>query len=253
VLNHQAIRPLFNFYRISAGKIMEDLSCWICGNKATTREHIIKQSDVRRLFGSGPYEKGKRLVRTDEARDKRIIQSKDSVYIKYQPSLCQYCNSTRSQPWDQAYDKFMEFIQLNSQRIKQTKKFRLSNITPGNEIKFASNLYSYFIKAFGCQIVEHGQYPPTDLSEYLLGKKSSCDLVITFAVDSGLPADLPSPMVQIHDLEGKMKLETGRRTNYTWAFSVEWLTIIFWCQKKPSPTSGRVWKGTSDQIVIGSF
>src|SRR5208337_2466687 len=98
---------------------MKDPSCWICGDKADTREHTIKQSDMRRLFGSGPYRKEKRLVRTDEARNKKIIQSKDSVHIKYQPSLCQYCNSTRSQPWDQAYDMFMEFIQLHRQRIKQ--------------------------------------------------------------------------------------------------------------------------------------
>ncbi len=145
---------------------MEDSSCWICGDRAETREHTIKQSDIRRLFGSGPYGKGKRLVRADEARNKKIIQSKNSVHIKYQPSLCQYCNSTRSQPWDQAYDKFMEFIQTNSQRIKQTKKIKLSEIMPGNISKLAINLYSYFVKAFGCQLVEHRQNP-TDLSDYL--------------------------------------------------------------------------------------
>jgi hypothetical protein len=231
---------------------MKGTSCWICKASADTREHTIKQSDIRRLFGSGPYGKGKRLVRTDEARNKKIIQSKDSVHIKYQPSLCQYCNSTRSQPWDRAYDKFMEFIQIHSQRIKQTKKINLSEIMPGNGSKLAINLYSYFVKAFGCQLVEHGQHLP-DLSDYLLGKKTKTDLVMTFAVDFGLPTHLPAPMVQIHDLEGDVEVGAGRHLNYTWAVSVEWLTIIFWYQKLPSPTLGKPWLGTSDQIEMGFY
>jgi len=42
------------------------MKCWICGNPADTREHIIKQSDIRRLFGRGPYQKGNRLKRMDQ-------------------------------------------------------------------------------------------------------------------------------------------------------------------------------------------
>jgi hypothetical protein len=232
---------------------MKSPSCWICGDKADTREHTIKQSDIRRLFGSGPYGKQKKLVRTDEARNKKIIQSKDSVYIKYQPSLCQYCNSTRSQPWDQAYDKFMEFINIYSQWIKQTKKINLSEIMPENGNKLAINLYSYLIKAFGCQLVEHGQCPPSDLSEYLLGKRSNTGLVITFAVYSSFPMHLSEPIVQIHNLEGDVEVGRGKPLNYTWAISVEWLTIISWYNKQPSPALGCPWDGTSDQIEIGIY
>lgn len=229
---------------------MKDSSCWICGDKADTREHTIKQSDMGRLFGAGPYGKEKRLVRTDEALNKKIIQSKDSVHVKYQPSLCQYCNSTRSQPWDQAYDMFMEFINLYSQRVKQTKKFNLNEIMPGNGRQLAINLYSYFVKAFGCQLVEHGQLPSSELSEYLIGRKNKTSLVITFSI---FPTELPAPMVEIHNLEGDVEIGTGRQLNYRWAMSVERLTINFWYDKQSSPILELPWDGRSDQIEIDIF
>ena len=227
--------------------------CWICNAKADTREHTIKQSDIRRLFGPGPYPKGSKLARTDEARNNRIIQSEDSVHIKYQRSLCQYCNSTRSQPWDQAYDRFMEFIQVHTQRVKQTKKINLSEIMIGHERQLAVNLYSYFVKAFGCQLVEHEQRPPPDLSEYLLGRRNNSGLVLTFAIYSVFPMQLTAPIVEIHNLEGDVEVGTGKPLNYTWAFSVEWMTIVYWYYKQPSPTMGCPWDGTSDKIEMGMY
>lgn len=232
---------------------MKCYSCWICNASADTREHTIKQSDIRRLFGHGPYDKGNRLARTDEARNKKIIQSEDSVHIKYQRSLCKYCNSTRSQPWDQAYDKFMDFIQVHGQRVKQTRKINLCDIMTGHGRQLAITLYSYFVKAFGCQLVEHGRRPPLDLSEYLLGRRSNTGLVLTFAIYSSFPTQLPAPIVQIHDLEGDVEVETGKPLNYTWAVSVEWLTIIYWYRKQPSPALGCPWDGTSDQIEMGRY
>jgi len=227
--------------------------CWICGAAANTREHTIKQSDIRRLFGTGPYAKGKRLVRTDEGGSKKIIQSEDSVHIKYQQSLCEHCNSGRSQPWDEAYDNFMEFVQAHAQELKRTLKIDLNRIVQNHGNEFAENLYSYLVKAFGCQLQEHGQQPPLELSEYLLGKRNNTNLIITFSVYTSIPQQLSSPMVQIHNLEGDVEVDMSRLLNYTWAVSVEWLTIVFWYNKQPTIELGHAWDGTFDQIRMGSY
>ena len=227
--------------------------CWVCGAAANTREHTIKQSDIRRLFGPGPYTKGKRLVRADEGHSKKIIQSEDSVHIKYQQGLCEHCNSARSQPWDEAYDTFMEFVQAHDQELKRTRMVDLNRIVPNHGSKFAANLYSYFVKAFGCQLHEHGQQPPTELSEYLLAMRHNTNLIMTFALYASIPLQLSSPMVQIHNLEGDIEVSTRRPIDYTWAVSIEWLTIVFWYNKPPAIGLGQPWDSTSSQIRMGTY
>ena len=233
---------------------MKDFSlCWICGAAANTREHTIKQSDIRRLFGPGPYAKGKRLVRTDERHGKKTIQSEDSVYIKYHRGLCEHCNSGRSQPWDEAYDTFMEFVQAHDRELKFTRMVDLNRIVLNYGSELATNLYSYFVKAFGCQLQEHGQQPPTELCEHLLGKRHNTNLIITFAIYASMPLQLSSPMVQIHNLEGDIEVGTRRPVNYMWAVSIEWFTIVFWYNKPPAIGLGHPWDGTFDQIRMGSY
>ena len=229
------------------------MKCWICNDPADTREHVIKQSDIRRLFGRGPYPKGKRLIRSDPNQRKRLIQSEDSVHIKYQRGLCENCNSSRSQPWDEAYDKFMEFVQVNDKKLKHTRKVDFNRIVQNNAIGFVENLYSYFVKVFGCQLQEQRQQPPSELSEYLLGKRNNINLCITFAIYESMPQNLPSPMVQIHGLEGDVEDDTKRPLNYEWAVSIEWFTILFWYNKQPTIDLGQPWDGTFDQIRMGRY
>ena len=213
--------------------------CWICGAAADSREHIIKQSDIRRIFGRGPYPKGSRLVRIDDGNDKKkIIQSEDSTHIKYQPCLCYNCNSARSQPWDLAYDRFMDFIQVQSYTVQRTRKIDLGQVAPGGGAQLASNLYAYFVKSFGCKMAEHGQGPPIELREFLLGERNRTELVLSFAVYVNVPKDMPA-MVQIYDLRGDVDDDTGRPLNYTWAVSVEWLTFIFWYHQQVTIGLGR--------------
>ena len=229
------------------------MACWICDSLADTREHVIKQSDIRRLFGRGPYPKGNRLKRTDQNKKKKLIQSEDSVHIKYQKSLCKECNSSRSQPWDEAYDQFMEYILSHESELKRIRKVDFKEMVKGDIGNFAKNLYSYFIKAFGCQLREHGQNPPLELSDYLLGRRNNTNLKISFAVYESIPQNLTSPMIQIHNLEGDFDNLLKKALNFTWAVSIEWLTIIFWFKKTPELDLGSAFIGEVCSIDIGSY
>ena len=192
------------------------MKCWICNNPANTREHVIKQSDIRRLFGRGPYSKGKRLKRTDQNQVKKLIQSEDSIHIKYQKNLCKHCNSARSQPWDEAYDEFMEYILTHEPELKQKHRIDFKDVVQTDISKFTSSLYSYFVKAFGCQLQEYGQKSPLELSEFLLGKRKNTNLKITFSVYKSIPQNSSSPMIQIHNLEGDVENVSKKPLNYTW-------------------------------------
>lgn len=229
------------------------MKCWICNNPAGTREHVIKQSDIRRLFGRGPYPKGKRLKRTDQNHAKKLIQSENSIHIKYQKNLCKHCNSTRSQPWDEAYDEFMEYIQTHDQELKQKNRIDFKDVVQTDISKFASSLYSYFVKAFGYQLQEHGQKPPLELSEFLLRKRDNTKLKVSFAIYESMPQNLTLPMIQIHNLEGDFDNFLKKPVNFTWAVSIEWLTICFWFNKEPSVDLGSPFVGDADSIDIGSY
>ena len=192
------------------------------------------------------------MVRIDDGTGtKRIMQSEDSTYVKYQPSLCDDCNSARSQPWDRAYDSFMDFIQAERCTLQRTRKINLGQVAPGRGAQLASNLYSYFVKTFGCKMAEHGQGSPMELGEFLLGKRNSTGLVLSFAVYVNAPKDMPP--VQIFDLSGDVDAATGKPLNYTWAVSVEWLTFIFWYHRQVAIGLGRAWYGTSNRIKIGTY
>ena len=229
------------------------MKCWICNSAADTREHVVKQSDIRRLFGRGPYSKGDRLKRTDQNHKKKLIQSENSVHIKYQKSLCKQCNSSRSQPWDVAYDDFMEYVISHESELNRFRKFDLNDIVQGDIGDFSKSLYSYFIKSFGCQLQEHGQKPPLELSEFLLEKRNNTNLKISFAIYESMPQNLTSPIIEIHNLEGYFDKVLRKTLKFFWAVSIEWFTIIFWFNKSPAVTLGSPFVGDVGIIDIGSF
>jgi enoyl-[acyl-carrier protein] reductase II len=68
--------------------------CWICkAEEATTREHRNKRSDIKAVVGdTGP------LYLHDDRRLNRKIQSINSKLVKFDPSICNTCNSERARP-----------------------------------------------------------------------------------------------------------------------------------------------------------
>jgi len=229
------------------------MNCWICKNSADTREHIIKQSDIRMLFGRGPYKKGERLKKIEQNAKNIIIQSEDSSHIKYQKSLCRYCNSTRSQPWDQAYDVFMEYVLSHEEELKEYHEIdfmKKATIEPGN---YSKRLYSYFIKSFGCQLIENCQEVPPELSDFLLGDSNKTNLNIAFAIYESIDQSTILPTIQVHDLEGEVDNRRMAPLNYTWAVSIEWFSIIFLYNKLPCKDLGSPFTGTPANIKIGSY
>jgi hypothetical protein len=82
-------------------------TCWICGDPADSREHKFKKSDL--LRSSATWAPSDQPYFFGGDRPKRI-QGPGSDLVTFGKILCQSCNSTRSQPFDRAYERFSSWI-----------------------------------------------------------------------------------------------------------------------------------------------
>ena len=84
-----------------------DGKCSWCGAAATTREHRFKHSDLRRVAtGSGVRDLGALFKKSDFYEGPlRTLKRGDEV--QWGVNLCAPCNNARSQPFDMAYDQFV--------------------------------------------------------------------------------------------------------------------------------------------------
>lgn len=118
------------------------MTCWICGQEANSKEHIIKKSDLTRVFGNGPYKGDNALAHIKNGRQ-QLIQGPNSDKIKYRDSLCHDCNTTATQPFDFAYNKFIDFIYENEQGILRKRFIDFADIYGPDFESGQRNLYKY--------------------------------------------------------------------------------------------------------------
>lgn len=118
-------------------------TCWWCGAPADSREHKFKRSDLARLSA------GEQLYWGGGDRGGKYLQGyKRSDVMRFGRILCQVCNNARSQPFDNAYDKYAEYVAKNLDDLwHQGLQFkRIFGHTWRDDVK---NLGRYFAKSFG--------------------------------------------------------------------------------------------------------
>lgn len=129
------------------------MKCWICGgNEANTSEHRIKASDLRLIFGKISPEKP--LFIHNDKKINQKIKSVKSDRLKSYESICSKCNNELTQPYDKAWEKFSSFINSNHRVICSGKKIYLRKIFPGSVTRSMLYIHLYFVKLFGCIIIE---------------------------------------------------------------------------------------------------
>jgi hypothetical protein len=129
--------------------------CWICGTPSTTGEHIIKKTDLKLEFGRVTQQEPLYFHRGDD-KSKRF-GSFDAKVLK--SPLCAECNNSSTQPHDRAWEKLSTF--LRTRKLEQRTITRVSDIFPDSPTQQMLNVHLYFVKLFGCRIVEPGG-PPID-------------------------------------------------------------------------------------------
>lgn len=129
------------------------MKCWICNSVGNSGEHVIKASDLRRYFGG--VTQASPLYFNSSKEKNIVVGSIKSKRFKSNALLCSNCNNNRTQPYDIAWEKLHEFLSLNWKDIKRKNKVDLSKIFPGNVKSSMLDVHLYFVKIFGCRIIEN--------------------------------------------------------------------------------------------------
>jgi len=161
--------------------------CWWCAQKANSREHRFKKSDIVREFGRRSFDKGE-IVKIGEDFDVNNglpIQGPNSIYLKFSKNICQKCNSEKSQLFDISYDKFMTYIKENEELIFESKEVNLRTVFGNNWKDDYNNLIKYFVKNISTRLADSGVKIEQEIIEFLNGDKELkfIDLVFQIRTD----------------------------------------------------------------------
>jgi hypothetical protein len=136
--------------------------CWICGNEAGTREHRVKATDLRRVFGA-VSQKEPIYYSISDGRPTPVGSFRSDKFTS-EAKICNDCNSCLTQPYDKAWEALSNYLGANIERLSRTRKVDLSRIFPGATKRSKIAVQLFFAKLFGCWIAEHKV--PIDLSSF---------------------------------------------------------------------------------------
>jgi hypothetical protein len=230
--------------------------CWICGKPATSSEHRLKKSDMVREYGAGPYFGGKQPVHFSNSKATKI-QGPNSKVIKYPKLLCVHCNTTKSQPFDKAYELFMAWVCRNEKLVLNQRFIDFKTVFGESWEAKQRDLYKYFVKSFGCRLTNASQAVPQDLINLFELCQFKTRLRLTFAVNEdilSLPADTRSGFLGKGILEGRNIDEKSHSSvSFRWTEHSSWLTIFYWYHERPDGSLGSTWVADSQHVYFGSF
>lgn len=195
------------------------MKCWICGDTATTREHLLKVSDMSSHYGRvSPikpiyfHSEAKRNVPLLSTKDKRLV---------CRAKICAKCNNERTQPYDRAWEAFSEYVRNNWDILSKSGKIDLSKIKQGATRQLSLNIHLYFVKLFGCRIVENNI--PIDIKKF-----SDCLLNVN-ALDEVCLAVLRTPSLTSSKIAGLTEIHAHNLGPVTekaaWIYSVGPISI----------------------------
>lgn len=223
-------------------------TCWICGESAATGEHQQKKTDVKAMFGKGSY-KERGVVKKDfDSKNKSPVQGPNSKELKYSNNLCTKCNNERTQPHDQAYEKFADYIRNNFLEVKRSKEINTNLVFGKDKAKREQqNLFRYFIKAFGCQLNDKGLPVPETLKKALLGSNFGNEFKVSVCINAEYEEYL-----QNFPLEGDQD-NNGNPVDYFWAQHTGWFTVVYAYNRAISHEFGDEWYGKSRKFRTGKL
>lgn len=181
------------------------MKCWICGSdKNLSGEHIAKASDLKLIFSKVTQKKP--LFLTKGSQKNKAIGSIYSRNLTSAAPICTYCNNVRTAPHDRAWEKLSNYLCGREHLIKSGQVIKLNKVFPGAVKKSMLNVHLYFVKLFGCDIVEHNV--PIDISIFsdaIMKQKPHplIHLAISPSPEIGLKKHVSRTNLEMDFLDGK--------------------------------------------------
>ena len=155
------------------------MKCWICGADGTTGEHLMKASDIAGYFGD-ISQKNPIYLHTEKKRN-TTVGSRKSDRFKSDALICNSCNSARTQPYDKAWEVLSAYLRKNSSDLGRFGKIYLKKVFPNKTRASAISMHLYFVKLFGCRIVENNiKINTASFSEALINNTIHRNVFIAF-------------------------------------------------------------------------
>jgi len=135
------------------------MNCWICGAEyAATREHLVKASDLKALFGKPSQAKPLFFSASNQRSRSRCrnvkVGSLKSDTLKFAHRICLTCNSKRTQSYDYAWEHGSRELRSAVSRLLEEGSFRANWLFPYDTQRCMLHMHLYFTKLFGCLLVE---------------------------------------------------------------------------------------------------
>lgn len=146
----------------------------------------MKASDLRSYFGK-VTQQSPIYFHSDQRRNVPVGSIK-SNRLRSRAQLCARCNNDRTQPYDRAWEALSRRLRENWAAISKARKVDLSRVFPGAVGRQSLNVHLYFVKLFGCRIVEAGV--PIDIrkfSDCLLNGRAHDEVFLMLAETPFLP------------------------------------------------------------------
>jgi len=210
-----------------------------------------KKSDLVRAYGNGPYQNKLMHIRNDK---QTLIQGPNSKHLKYAASLCQECNTTFTQPFDRAYDKFINYIYTNESSLYKNRYINFYEVYGDSFEEEQRNLYKYFVKSFGCRLIEAQQNIPSDLKDLLHLESFTTGLRINFSISKAIffmPKEIRDGFIEKGDLEIQYSNRDSSPLSYHWMEHVSWLFIHYWYMLYPDEKLGSTWTADNQYVYLG--
>ncbi|WP_444893716.1 hypothetical protein ACJJIE_04625 [Microbulbifer sp. TRSA001] len=223
------------------------MNCWICGNIADSKEHIIKASDIRAFFGK--VSEDRPLYKHTEGKKNQKIKSAKSINLKTKKNvICQSCNNKDTAKHDVAWSLLLRFMHDNWGHIKKNGKVKLGKVFPGKSKKEAKNLHLFFVKNLACRIVDENIPIPIELFSYAVENNvAHPSLYLSFNARTIGPKE--TLYVGPSNVHGKEK--DGKPISVTYYYTIGELDVqVTWFENRPAKNVRNAWHPNGKSNVI---
>ena len=232
------------------------MKCWICEDReADSAEYNKKRSDIVREYGRGPY-KGEQAPILWRDGKFVLLQGPNSDSLKFKKTICAQCNNSESQPFDLAYDEFVDWLVNNEAAVIRRRFIDFADVYGEDFALPQLHLFKYFVKVFGCALRDQNHIVPADLVSLLREQHFMTALSISMSVNEVVV--LQPPDVQ-SGFFGDSKVGIDDDVNFRkfyWKRHFRWLTVfISYGDPHGDQSSGRlgsIWIANKRVIYLGS-
>ncbi len=160
------------------------MECWICSSEGNTGEHLIKASDLKSHFKE--ISESHPVYHHTDAKKNVRIKSVKSNKLKSDALICAHCNNNLSQPYDKAWERLSGYLRNNWEKVLTQRIIPLKDIFPGEIEQSMLYIQLFFVKLFGCRIIEHEV--PIEIKSFsraFLGNEMHKNIFISFGQRRG--------------------------------------------------------------------